>query len=39
MAQAAVNTLHFTEEQIEQANRVSLVELAQQYGFKLENGG
>ncbi len=39
MAQAVVNTLHFTEEQIEQANRVSLVELAQQYGFKLENGG
>jgi len=39
MAQTAVKTLHFTEEQIEQANRVSLVELAQQYGFKLENGG
>lgn len=39
MTQAAVKTLHFTEEQIEQANRVGLVELAQQYGFKLENGG
>lgn len=39
MAQTATKPLHFTEEQIEQANRVSLVELAQQHGFKLENGG
>lgn len=39
MAQTATKLLHFTEEQIEQANRVSLMELAQQYGFKLEKGG
>lgn len=39
MTQTAANTLHFTEEQIEQANRVSLDMLAQKYGFKLENGG
>ncbi|NJD02951.1 MAG: DUF3991 domain-containing protein [Ruminiclostridium sp.] len=39
MVQTAMKTLHFTEEQIEQANRVNLVELAQQHGFKLENGG
>ena len=39
MAQAEMETLHFTEKQIEQANRVSMVELAQQYGFKLESGG
>ena len=39
MAQTATKPLRFTEEQIEQANRVSLVELAQQYGFKLEQGG
>ena len=39
MAQTATKPLRFTEEQIEQANRVSLVELAQQYGFKLEKGG
>ncbi len=39
MAQTATKPLRFTEEQIEQANWVSLVELAQQYGFKLENGG
>ena len=39
MAQTATKPLRFTEAQIEQANRVSLVELAQQYGFKLENGG
>lgn len=39
MAQTATKPFRFTEEQIEQANRVSLMELAQQYGFKLEKGG
>lgn len=39
MEQAVMKSLHFTEEQIERANRVSLMELAQQYGFKLEPGG
>lgn len=39
MAQTATKPFRFTEEQIEQANRVSLVELALQYGFKLEKGG
>lgn len=39
MAQTATKPFRFTEEQIEQANLVSLVELALQYGFKLEKGG
>lgn len=32
-------TRHFTDEEIKRANQVSLVELAQRQGFKLENGG
>ena len=30
---------HFTEEEIQRANCVSLIDLARQYGFELENGG
>ena len=30
---------HFTDEEIKRANSVSLIDLARQYGFDLENGG
>ena len=30
---------HFSEEEIQRANSVSLIDLARQYGYKLENGG
>ena len=30
---------HFTDEEIKRANSVSLIDLARQYGFELENGG
>lgn len=39
MSRVSVMTRHFTDEEIERANQVSLVELAQRQGFKLENGG
>lgn len=39
MTRVALIPRHFTDEEIERANRVGLVELAQRYGFKLENGG
>lgn len=30
---------HFTDEEVKRANSVNLIELAQQYGYRLENGG
>jgi hypothetical protein len=30
---------HFTDEEVKRANSVNLVELAQQYGYRLESGG
>jgi hypothetical protein len=37
MATAARDRLRFTDEQLEQANSVNLLELARQYGYELEN--
>ncbi len=39
MRRSDVTYCHFTDEEIQKANSVSLLELAKQYGFEPENGG